>query len=138
MPESIQKTIAQHEAAGTLDSAEYQSASEIFQNTFLWHNGTMPQIAETFNSDLYRTMWGPYEFYATGTLKDLSLWEGLGSLSMPILVCYGQFDWILPETAARVTQAQKVVFENCAHLSFIENQDLYVQTVKEFLDQISD
>ncbi len=132
MPAELQETIARHEKAGTTDSPEFQNAAQKFQDAFLWHSGQMPPFAGTFNLDMYRIMWGPYEFDATGTLKDLSLWGELETISVPMLFCYGQFDWTRERTARRVTQAKRVVFEECGHVSFMEQPLVYATEIRKF------
>lgn len=74
LPADVQKTLDEHEAAGTTDSQEYQDAVMVFYKRHLCQMDPWPQellrAFELANFDLYVTMWGNTEFNATGTLKD--------------------------------------------------------------------
>jgi proline iminopeptidase len=66
----------------------------------------------------------------------------LGGVTHPVLVLAGRHDRTCAvgasqEMAARLPDAQLVVFENSAHMTFAEEQDGYLATVRQFLDRIS-
>ena len=68
--------------------------------------------------------------------------DRLGEVTHPVLVLAGRHDRTCAvgaseEMAPRLPDAQLVVFENSAHMTFAEEQDAYLATVRKFLDRIS-
>jgi proline iminopeptidase len=69
---------------------------------------------------------------------DLS--DKLTSINTPTLVTVGKHDWITPPVAAKLIAEQipnstLVQFENSGHSPQLEESDLYVATVKQFLNK---
>jgi pimeloyl-ACP methyl ester carboxylesterase len=68
--------------------------------------------------------------------------DRLGEVTHPVLVLAGRHERTCPvgasqDMAARLPDAELVVFENSAHMTFAEEQDAYLATVRQFLDRIS-
>jgi len=68
--------------------------------------------------------------------------DRLGEATHPVLVLAGRHDRICPAAASedmarRLPDAELVVFENSAHMTFVEEQDRYLAVVRQFLDRIS-
>jgi proline iminopeptidase len=68
--------------------------------------------------------------------------DRLGEVSHPVLVVAGRHDRTCAvgaseDMALRLPDAQLVVFENSAHMMFVEEQDAYIATVREFLDRVT-
>ncbi len=90
LPE-VQQTIQVHEVAGTTDSLEYQEACRIF---FRRHGSGridprpdyLNRMADKPGDEVYHIMWGPSEFFMTGTLKDWDITCRLGEIRAPTLV----------------------------------------------------
>ena len=66
----------------------------------------------------------------------------LGEATHPVLVLAGRHDRVCPvgasqDMAYRLPDAELVVFENSAHMTFAEEQDNYLAAVRQFLDQIT-
>jgi proline iminopeptidase len=66
----------------------------------------------------------------------------LGEVTHPVLVLAGRHDRVCPvgasqDMAHRLPDAELVVFENSAHMTFAEEQDSYLAAVRQFLDQIT-
>ncbi|MEF2279848.1 alpha/beta fold hydrolase [Deinococcus sp. YIM 134068] len=64
--------------------------------------------------------------------------DRLPEITVPVLVTVGRHDWITPleaseELAAGLPGGELVVFERSGHSPQIEEQALYLQTVREFL-----
>lgn len=62
----------------------------------------------------------------------------LPEITVPVLVTVGRHDWITPleaseELAAHLPKGELVVFERSGHSPQLEEQALYLQTVREFL-----
>ena len=67
--------------------------------------------------------------------------DRLGSVTHPVLVLAGRYDRVCPvdagaDMASRLPDAQFVVFENSAHMMFVEEPDRYLTTVRTFLDGV--
>ena len=66
----------------------------------------------------------------------------LGEVTHPVLVMAGLHDRTCAvgaseDMAARLPDAQLVVFENSAHMMFAEEQNRYIATIREFLDRVT-
>jgi len=82
-------------------------------------------------------MWGPNEFTASGNLKDLDFTARLGEIHAPTLVTGGRFDEVTPriaETIHRGIQGSVFrIFEKSAHLAMWEEEEKYLETVRNFV-----
>jgi proline iminopeptidase len=85
-------------------------------------------------------MWGPSEFYATGTLKDYDRTSRLGELEVPVLLTAGRYDEATPETTAwyrsLIPGAELVIFENSAHATMLDEAERYVEVLRGFLRKV--
>ena len=144
LPDSLQTTIEQHEAAGTTASVEYQDAVMEFYRRFLsrrdpWSLDTDSAFIQ-FNTVVYEKMWGPSEFTATGPLKTFERAESLRDLTVPVLFTAGRYDEATPETVAYydslTPDSRLVILENSAHLTMQDEPERYVEVVREFLAEI--
>ncbi|MGE0442277.1 MAG: proline iminopeptidase-family hydrolase [Gemmatimonadales bacterium] len=142
LPDSIQQTIARHEAAGTTSSEEYQAASQVYMQRYVFGLGPpfpayLDSAVATYNPAVYETMWGPSEFRPTGTLRDFDQSATLAALTIPVLFTAGRSDEARPETVERFARtakdAQVEIFENSAHLTMVTEPDAYVAKVGAFL-----
>lgn len=144
MPQDLQEVIAKHEAAGSTDSPEYQAAAMVFLKRHLCRLDPWPEVMSRVeagaNLDLYRYMWGPSEFTATGTLKDYERVDRLSEIKVPTLFTCGRYDEATPETTAlyqsRIPGARLVIFENSAHMTMIEEPEHYVSVLRAFLREV--
>lgn len=85
-------------------------------------------------------MQGPSEFTVTGNLKDVDYTARLHEIRVPTFFTCGRYDEVTPDSAAwyhsLMPSSEMVVFENSAHMAHLEEPDLYVQTVRDFLHRI--
>jgi len=142
LPEDIQRTLAEHEAAGTTDSEAYQAATEVFYERYLYR-GKKPAEAEAcagapWNPVIYEYMWGPTEFYATGNLLDFDVTGRLHEIDVPVLFITGEFDEARPETVAGFQQlidgARFEVIEDAGHATLSKQPEQYRSLLEAFLD----
>ena len=68
--------------------------------------------------------------------------DRLGGVTHPVLVVAGRHDCTCAvgaseDMARRLPDAELTVFENSAHMMFAEEQDLYLATVRRFLDRVA-
>ena len=93
-----------------------------------------------FGQQVYETMWGPNEFTVTGTLKDWDVIERLGEIRVPTLITSGRHDECTPalvEPLHRgIAGAEWVLFEESAHMPYLEEPDRYLTVVGDFLERV--
>jgi proline iminopeptidase len=144
LPEETQETLTRHEQDGTTDSQEYQKATEVFYKRHLCRLDPWPREMEQtlagFSPDVYGTMWGPTEFFATGSLKDYDRSAELENIRVPTLFISGRYDEATPETTAwysrQVPGSSIVILEESSHMAMLEETDKYVAAVREFLHKV--
>ena len=94
------------------------------------------------NREVYETMWGPSEYFPTGSLKDWDITPRLPEIRIPTLITSGRFDEATP-AQMRVLRdgmpdSRWVVFENSAHGAIIEEPDRYRSVLESFLQSAED
>jgi proline iminopeptidase len=92
---------------------------------------------DQLNPVVYRTMWGPSEFVATGVHKDDDLTDRLPEVAVPTLFTCGRHDLTRPEETTRfhrlVPGSELVVFEGSSHNPHLEEPERYLAVVRDFL-----
>ena len=93
-----------------------------------------------FGTQVYETMWGPNEFTVTGTLKEWDVIARLGELDVPTLITSGRHDECTPvlvqPLAEGIPGAEWALFEESAHMPYLEEPELYLEVVGAFLDRV--
>ncbi len=143
LPEDVQAVLDKHERAGTTDSEAYQAATEEFYARHVTRGDAVEKFDcpdAPWNSEIYVQMWGPTEFYATGSLQDFDLTPRLKEIDVPTLFITGEFDEARPETvakfAAAVPGARLEVIANVGHASATRAPDIYRRIIEEFIDDV--
>lgn len=144
LPDSIQTILVQHEEAGTTDSDEYLAAADVYMGRHVFRFDTPPIEIDSamagFGMGVYQYMWGPSEFYASGTLKDFDRLEYLDDLALPTLFTAGRYDEASPETvewySSFVPGARLVIFEQSAHMAMLKEPEEFVGAIREFLRDV--
>lgn len=142
LPADLQRTLAEHEAAGTTDSEEYQAASEEFYRRHVYAGDRPPEPeaceGAPWNQEIYEYMWGPTEFRASGKLLDFDLTARLHEIDVPVLFIAGEHDEARPETLARfqglIPGARLEVLEGLAHATIGKAPQRYADLLEPFLD----
>jgi proline iminopeptidase len=141
LPPEVRQVLDRHEASGTTDSEEYQTATLAFYNRHMcrldpWPEPFQRSISQ-MNMVVYEQMYGPNDFTVTGTEKDYDLTDRLDRLDVPVLFLCGRYDWSRPEDTAFFSElirgAEIVVFEESSHMPHLEEPDLYLQVLRTFL-----
>lgn len=141
LPAPVREALDRHEAAGTTDSNEYQQAEmEFFRRHGCrldsWPDSLMRTFSQS-NQVIYERMQGPSEFQITGIHKDYDATDRLGDLTVPTLFLVGRHDMALPEDTAwyhsLVPGSELVIFEESSHMPHLEEPDLYLQVLRDFL-----
>jgi len=144
LPEPVQRTLTLHEQAGTTDSKEYKAATEVFYDTFLFHHQPRPKMPACngweFNEAIYEQMWGPSEFYATGSLRSFDVTPHLTELRLPVLFIVGRYDEARPETVAGyqalVRGAKLEILEQSGHAAPVEEPERYLEILRGFFRSV--
>ena len=144
LPAEIQETIERHEREGTTHSEEYRAAATEFLRRYFYRLDPLPpeleKAREGFGRDVYLAMWGPSEFHATGELKDFDPTDRLGEIQIPTLFTAGRYDESTPEATAwyhsLMPGSEIRIFENSSHMSMLEEPDLYIEVVRDFLRRV--
>lgn len=144
LPKETQDILTKHEEAGTTDSEEYLIATLEFYKRHLCRLDPWPELVENafaeLNMEVYGTMWGPSEFYATGTLKNCDRTGELNQIKVPVLFTAGRYDEATPETTAwyqsLIPGSKLKIIEEASHLTMVEKPDIYAQAIREFLHSV--
>lgn len=146
LPPEVQAVLKKHEDAGTTNDPEYEQAVLVFYTRHLCRMQPWPEcLLRSFaqlqqNPEVYHTMWGPSEFFVTGTLKTWDIRPRLGEIRLPTLITSGRHDESSPainETLLRgITGARWEVFEESGHMAHAEENDRYCRVVESFLREV--
>ncbi len=145
LPDPVQRTLDEHEAAGTTGSDAYQAAMQVFYDRHLcrvspWPEPLLASLKKS-NADLYVSMWGENEFFATGTLRSHDGTVSLPRIAAPVLFTGGEFDEAPPATLYRyarlVNSAADVrVITDASHMPHLEQTGAYLQALRVFFGAI--
>lgn len=143
LPQNYQDAINKHEAAGTFDDPEYREAEDAFYDQHMCHGECVDygfrKNAKSGNRTMYRTMWGPSEFTANGTLKDYDISPKLNTVEVPVLMICGEYDEAAPKSCKKFAEmipvSQNVVVPNAAHAILGEAKDMVIATIRDFLNK---
>lgn len=144
LPEDERTTIAFHEEQGTTGSEAYQEAMKEYYRRHVCRLDPWPEVmAEArplANKDIYLQMWGPSEFFPTGSLKTFDITDRLPEISVPSLFLCGRYDEASPESTryyqSLVPNSEGHVFENSSHVAYLEETREYLRVVKDFLNKV--
>lgn len=144
LPVEVQAILKACEDNGTTDSEEYKNATAEFNKRFVCRLDPMPaflkQRGQYKNPDIYNIMWGPSEFHVTGNLKNFDCTSKLKDIHIPTLYTCGRYDEATPESTkyfCSLTPGAKFhVFENSAHMPYLEEEYEYLNVVKKFLQSV--
>ena len=141
MSNAIREVLDGHEAAGTMESEEYQQALMAFYQRHVCRTSPWPDsLTNAFsdiNNDIYMAMQGPNEFFFTGNLKDYDRTGRLHEIKVPTLFLCGRHGLVPPDTSAwfhsLLIGSELVVFEKSAECAFLEEQERYYQVLRDFI-----
>jgi proline iminopeptidase len=114
----------------------------VFYERHVWA-GPEPESAAAcdgapWNPEIYKYMWGPTEFNATGTLLEFDVTARLYEIDVPVMFITGELDEARPETVASfqklVPGARMTVIEDAAHATIGKKPEQYMEVLEAFLD----
>lgn len=141
LPQQMQDTIRQCEAAGTTDSAAYKEADAYFLSIHLVRSKDQGQLLAKhrgrLNGMIYNYMWGPSEFSCRGTLHNFDVFDRLGEIKVPTLLICGAYDTATPETMGEaqrlIAGSDLAIVPDSGHLAFVDNNEAYLAAVEAFM-----
>lgn len=144
LPEDVQETLNECERLGTTDSEAYEKATEVYTRRHVRRVELPADMAtqrkQAFGKDVYNTMWGPSEFYATGNLKDYDCTRSLPDFRVPSLFTCGFYDEASPTSTAYyqslVPNSRLHVFRHSSHMPQIEEPKAYLDVLRSFLRDV--
>jgi glycerol dehydrogenase len=146
LPPETRDAILKNEAAGTVDSPEYQQAMMVFYERFVarklpWSDDFQKSM-EQMALEIYNHMWGPSEFTVTGLLRTHDRSESLKDIRVPVLYLCGEFDEARPETIRQfhtMTPDSKMhVVPGAAHLTMHDAPGVDAGVIRGFLGALRD
>ena len=131
-------------AAALPEGLDEKQAEDEFKRRHICRLDPEPEVLKRsrakFGMPVYETMWGPNEFTVTGTLKGWDVIDRLGEIRVPTLITSGRHDECTPALVEPLHQgivgSEWVIFENSAHMAYLEEPAGYLQVVGEFLERV--
>jgi L-proline amide hydrolase len=143
LPAEVRAVLDRHEAAGTYDDPEYEQAMAVFDARHFHRGEPRPELERMQKEKgvaAYRAMVGPNEWTLTGVLKGWDVRSRLPELDVPTLVVRGRYDMcsdsIARTLADGIRGARYLVFEHSSHTPVLEETDLYLEAVGDFVDEV--
>ncbi|MEO7966438.1 MAG: proline iminopeptidase-family hydrolase [Gemmatimonadaceae bacterium] len=145
LPDSLQQSIAKHEADHTTDSPEYGRAVNAYYAKYVTRTASKHPIDSdssraSSGTLVYQYMWGPSEFTSTGTLKAFDATSWLREISIPTLFLSGEYDEATPSSTKQFSQLVKgsefVVIPGSGHVTQNDNLDALLGAVRGFLARV--
>ncbi len=143
LPQKYREAIAIYQRYKT-NKDEFDKANSEFYKRFVFRLKRLPGAAETshknMNYELYKYMWGPYEYWVTGTLKGFDLTPKLHEINVPVLLMCGRYDEASPEAVnyfkSLFPNAKMKVFDKGAHFFFWNQRAESIKTVRDFTKDV--
>ncbi len=146
LPQEVLDTLQRYEAVGDYHNPEYEHAMMEFYTRFVcrldpWPEPLMRSLNNLMSNPVpYETIQGPNEFTITGNLKDWDRTARLGEIRVPTLITCGRYDELGPPCAEilqrGIPNSEMRIFEQSAHLTYLEETELYLQVVRDFLSRV--
>ena len=115
----------------------------IMHDQMPWHFGDPrdPRIAD-YLSRSAGAVYSPriLQIFAASGYGPIELEDRLAEIGHPVLVLAGRHDRTCPPEAAEamaagITGSELRIFEQSGHMTFVEEQDAYLETVRDFLER---
>ena len=145
LPPDVQETLTQHEAAGTTDDPEYETAVRCSTSATSAACRGPTALQRSFDQmaadpTVYHTMNGPSEFHVIGSLKAWDITDRLREITTPTLLVSGRYDEATPlivgQIHERIPGAEWTIFEESSHLPHVEEPEPFLERVERFLQTI--
>jgi proline iminopeptidase len=83
-----------------------------------------------------------FNHYAAHCLPAMNFLSRLKGIGVPTLLITGRADWVMPPAQgaerihAGIPNSELVIFENSGHFPFVEERDLFVKTVRNWISRL--
>ena len=145
MRPSLIDSLLVYENRGDYQNPEYVDL--VFQAYYTKHLCRLPEWPEPLvrsfahmNPHVYTYMQGPSEFVPGGILKDWSVWDRLGEISVPTLMVGAKYDTMNPEEKeemSRLVQNGRYLYcPNGSHLAMWDDQKVFMTGVIDFIKDV--
>lgn len=139
----LKELVLKHIQEGTTDAKEYRDAMDLFNKRYMYRlpewTKSMKYTMECMNVEVHNAMFGDKDFIITGNMKNYDRFQDVQFIKLPLLVTCGRYDLSRPDSLARAIIAMKnaelSIFEESAHLPHIEESELYMETIRNFLNR---
>lgn len=144
LPEDVRRTLAEHEAAGTTDHADYEAAENVFWRRHILRLDSPPDFVQRGRAErgkqVYESLWGVSEWNANGRLHDWDVRHRLREIDVPTLVTSGRYDECTPALAEEAQRgipgAERVLFEESSHSAYVEEPERFRAVLTDFLERV--
>jgi len=141
LPADVQTILTEGETYDTTDSEAYRRAEKVYMSRHVCRVEISKEQREqrnaAFGADVYNTMWGPSEFFATGNLKEYDATGRLPAITVPSLFTCGYYDEASPESTkfyhSLVPGSEFHVFDKSSHTPQLEQPQDYFRVLRDFL-----
>jgi len=141
-PESLRKQVADSWAREAEAQTEEDFASLMHdQMPFHFGDPLDPRIAE-YEERTADTIFSPavLQHFSKAEYGGIELEDRLKDVTQPVLVCTGRYDRACTVEAAEamaqgLPNAELKIFEKSGHMTFVEENELYLKVVREFLNK---
>jgi proline-specific peptidase len=141
LPDGLGIRMRELEQTGDTKGEEYKKLSDLFNDTFVLRVKPKPQDAidgeDNASSEVYNTMWGPSEAYATGNLKNWSVIDKLPNIKQKTLLISGKYDEATPKQMTiikdNISDLTWELFKNSSHCANLEEPKKFMEVVTGFL-----
>jgi len=145
LPNGLHEKLLSYEEVGDFTNPAYLAATDVFYRNHVCRITPWPaEVVATFDAiasdpTVYHTMNGPTEFHVIGTLKDWTIEDRLHLITAPTLVLTGRFDEATPSAAQAyanlIPDAQWLILGKSSHMPHVEEHDLCMSSVADFLNR---
>ena len=145
LPTSVQDTIIKYETLKNYSAPAYLAATDSFYARHLirkkWpYKSDACMNVGSSNDTIYKYMWGPTEFKATGTLLNFDRTDDLDKIKEPILFVTGEYDEARPETMYRYQKlsnhAVVEIIDDAGHSTMVDQPEKLAQVINKFLKSV--
>lgn len=143
LPQEVQDTITKSEAAGNVDTKEYQDALNVFMGTYVCRVQPLPDgvmaslVAMNEDKHVSHVMYGKAWLECQGTLKHFSIVEYLSEIRVPTLMYNGEFDqsqdFVIQPFFDHVPKIRWVKFNDASHMVHYEQREKCMKLFAHFL-----
>ncbi|KAH8660433.1 Alpha/Beta hydrolase protein [Xylariales sp. PMI_506] len=150
LPKEAQEVLRVNHERGTHDSPDFQSASMIYYQNFLyrapvseWPQVMLDTVQTLGETRIHRTMLGATALFPlTGTQKDYDTSESASRIKVPTLILTAEYDEAQYHSVEPwlkvIPNVKHVNFKGISHMSHLESTDEYVAALEEFLVGVAD